>query len=73
MAIFTLTITSRTPFFGDRTDQERSAVAYLLHQAANQLGQGAPPLGGSSLGEPGAANPSNCSWTFGAGALNQGL
>jgi len=73
MAIFTLTITSRTGKAGESATQERLFVVEMLRRAAQQIGDGSRPLSGQNVAEPGAANSANCSYSFGAGSLNQGL
>jgi hypothetical protein len=40
--IFSLTISGIT---AERKDQERSAIVYVLHQIANEVGSGAPLRG----------------------------
>ena len=73
MAIFTFAITARTGKCGESATQERAFVVEMLHRAAQQIGNGSAPLSGQNVAEPGAANPSNCSYAFGPGSLNQGL
>jgi hypothetical protein len=73
MAIFTLTIASRTARFGETDSQERAAVAYVLQQAAQAIASGSAPLAGQNLPEPGNANPTNCSYAFGPRSLNGAL
>jgi hypothetical protein len=73
MAIFTLTITARTGKAGETAVQERLFVVEMLRRAAQQIGDGTKPLSGQNVAEPGAANPVNCSYSFGAGSLNASL
>ncbi|MBI3700581.1 MAG: hypothetical protein HY242_09095 [Afipia sp.] len=73
MAIFTLTITSRTPRFGETAHQERQQVSSLLKFAAERIGSGQAPQGSANIQAAGQEDPGNCSYTFGAGSLNQGL
>jgi hypothetical protein len=73
MAIFTLTITAKTAKFGATAEQERLGVVEMLHRAAQQIGNGSKPLSGQNVPEPNAANPTNCSYAFGAGSLNVNL
>jgi hypothetical protein len=73
MAIFTLTIAARTGKAGENATQERQFVVEMLHRAAQQIGNGSAPLSGQNVAEPKASNPSNCSYAFGPGSLNQGL
>lgn len=73
MAIFTLTIMTRTPQMGETPHSERAQVAWLLGQAAARIHSGSSPQGGQNVAEVGAANPTNCTYSFGPGSLNQGL
>jgi hypothetical protein len=73
VAIFTLTITSRTGKAGETAVQERLFVVEMLRRAAQQIGDGTAPLHGQNVAEPGAANPTNCSYAFGAGSINGSL
>jgi hypothetical protein len=73
VAIFALTITSRTGKCGENATQERAFVVEMLTRAAQQIGNGSAPLHGQNVAEPGAANPLNCSYAFGAGSLNVSL
>jgi hypothetical protein len=73
MAIFTLTITSRTGKCGENATQERAFIVEMLTRAAQQIGNGSAPLHGQNVAEPGAGNPLNCSYAFGAGSLNVSL
>jgi len=73
MAIFTLTITGKTAKFGETAEQERRGVVEMLQRAAQQIGNGSKPLSGQNVAEPNAANPTNCSYAFGAGSLNASL
>lgn len=73
MPIFTLVVNTRTASMGETASQERVAVAQLLHVAAQRIGGHQAPFGGQNVAEPGGVAPTNCSYTFGAGALNQGL
>ncbi len=73
MAVFTLTITARTGMMGETPNGERSHVAWLLRQAAERIHSGSSPQGGQNIAEPGNVNASNCTYSFGAGSLNQGL
>jgi hypothetical protein len=73
MAIFTLTVNTRTAGMGDNASQERNAIAQLLTVAAQRIGGHTAPFGGQNVAEPGGVAPTNCSYTFGAGSLNQGL
>jgi hypothetical protein len=73
MAIFTLTIRARTGKAGESAVQERMFVVEMLERAAQQIGNGSKPLSGQNVAEPGAANPTNCSYAFGAGSLNASL
>ncbi len=70
MAIFQLSISTRTAKFGDNVNQERNAVADLLRQAAQQIGSNAQPFSANNVEEPGHINPTNCQWSFGAGSLS---
>lgn len=70
MAIFTLTVTARTAAMGESPDQERQAIAGILHRAAVAVGSGSTPQNGQNLPEPGALNPTNASYAFGPGSLN---
>jgi hypothetical protein len=73
MSIFSLTITARTGKAGESAIQERLWVVEMLHRAAQQIGNHSAPLHGQNVAEPGAANPANCSYAFGAGSLNASL
>jgi hypothetical protein len=73
MAIFTFTITARTGKAGETAVQERLFVVEMLRRAAQQIGDGSAPLSGQNIAEPGVANPTNCSYSFGAGSLNASL
>jgi hypothetical protein len=73
MAIFTFTITARTGKAGETAVQERLFVVEMLRRAAQQIDDGSKPLAGQNVAEPGAGNPLNCSYAFGAGSLNVSL
>jgi hypothetical protein len=45
----------------------------MMQRAIQQIGDGSPPLSGHNIAEPGALNPANCSYAFGAGSLNVSL
>jgi hypothetical protein len=71
--IFVLTINARTAKCGENDTQERAFVVEMLQRAARQIGDGSKPLAGQNVAEPGAANPTNCSFAFGPGSINGGL
>jgi hypothetical protein len=73
MAIFTFTITARTLKSGESPTQERLYVVEMMQRAIQQIGDGSRPLSGQNIAEPGALNPANCSYAFGAGSLNVSL
>jgi hypothetical protein len=73
MAIFTFTITARTLKAGENPTQERLYVVEMMRRAIQQIGDGAAPLSGQTIAEPGAVNPANCSYAFGPGSLNVSL
>lgn len=60
MAIFTLTINTKDATYGDRPDQERSAVSGILARVAGQIGQ-TPAASGAFNGG---------TWAFGGGSQN---
>ena len=71
MPIFTLTINSRTPAFGESVMQERNYVAQLLGRAAQQIDSRSGPLNAQNVPEPAGLNPTNCQWAFGAGSISE--
>jgi hypothetical protein len=73
MAMFTLTIEARTGKAGETATQERLFVVEMIHRAAQQIANGSTPLAGQNVAEPGVANPTNCSYSFGPGSLNASL
>jgi hypothetical protein len=73
VAIFTFTITARTLKSGENATQERAFVVEMMRRAIQQIGNGTAPLSGQAIAEPGAVNPANCSYAFGAGSLNVSL
>lgn len=73
MAIFTLTINERTAKAGETDVQERLFVVELLRRAAQQIANGSKPQSGQHVAEPGAVNPTNCSYEFGPGSINKDL
>jgi hypothetical protein len=73
VAIFTFTIAARTLKCGETGTQERAFVVEMLRRAIQQIGNGTAPLSGQAIAEPGALNPSNCSYAFGPGSLNVSL
>jgi hypothetical protein len=42
MAVFTVTVNVRSAAFGERKDQERSAIVQVLENTAGNVGSGAP-------------------------------
>jgi hypothetical protein len=72
MSIFSFTITARTAKCGESAAQERAFVVEMLQRAAQQIGNGSSPASGPNIPEPGNANPTNCSYAFGAGSINGG-
>jgi hypothetical protein len=73
VAIFTFTIEARTLKCGENATQERAFVVEMMRRAIQQIGDGAAPLSGQTIAEPGALNPANCSYAFGAGSMNVSL
>ncbi len=71
MPIFTLTVNARTTAAGENASQERSWIAGLLVQAAQQISSGSSPFNAQNVPEPGWLNPTNCSWSFGPGSKNE--